>query len=77
MVEGPLARECGLETDQTDFAPSDRECVLGAIHQRTAEFLVQSPPEAHADIQQGLTAFGFFNGVDDEKLGPSTRETSN
>src|SRR5450759_2971907 len=85
VVEGPLARECGLKTDQTDFAPNDRECVLGAIHQRTAEFLVQLqgdalaeaklPPEAHADIQQGLTAFGFFNGADDGKFGPSTRTT--
>jgi uncharacterized protein YecT (DUF1311 family) len=78
-----LARECELKTDQTDFAPRDRECVLGAIHQRTTEILAQLqgdaldeaklPPEAHADIQQGLTAFGFFNEADDGKFGPSTR----
>ena len=79
-----FARECGLKTDQTEFAPSDRECVLDAIHQRTTEFLAQLqgdalaeaklPPEAHVDIQEGLTAFGFFNGAEDGKFGPSTRK---
>ncbi len=78
-----LARECGLKKDQIDFAPSDRECILDAIHQRATEFfaLLQGdalaeanlPPEARADIQQGLTAFGFFNGAKDGKFGPSTR----
>jgi uncharacterized protein YecT (DUF1311 family) len=78
-----LARECGLKTDQTDFAPNDRECVLGAIHKRTADILAQLqgdaldeaklPPQAHADIQNGLSIFGFFNGVQDGKFGPRTR----
>lgn len=79
-----LARECGLKTDQTDIAPSDRECVLNAFHQRTTEFLAQLqgdaldeaklPPEALFDLQQGLTAFGFFSGAEDGKFGPSTRK---
>lgn len=53
------------------------------MHRRTTEFLSQLqgdaldeaklPPEALADIQQGLTAYGFFNGADDGKFGPSTR----
>lgn len=78
-----LARECGLKTDQIDFAPNDRECVLGVIHKRTADVLSQLqgdaldeaklPPQAHADIQHGLTLFGFFNRAEDGKFGPSTR----
>ena len=78
-----LARECGLKTEQKDFATGDRDCVLGGIRRRTTEFLSQLqgdaldeaklPPEALSDIQSGLTAYGFFNGADDGKFGPSTR----
>lgn len=80
---GALARQCGLKSGQTDFTPSDKGCVLSAIHRRTTAFLSQLqgdaleeaklPPEAHVDIQQGLTAFGIFNGAEDGKFGPSTR----
>src|SRR5450432_3746198 len=41
-----LSRECGLKTDQTDFAPRDRECVLDAIRQRTTKFLAQLQGDA-------------------------------
>ena len=78
-----LSGECGLETGRTQFAPSDRKCVLDALHQRTAQFLARLQgdalaeaklaPEAHVEIQHGLTAFGFFNGAEDGKFGPNTR----
>jgi uncharacterized protein YecT (DUF1311 family) len=78
-----LGGECGLETGQTQFSPDDKKCVLDAFNQRTAQFLAQLHgdalteaelvPEAHVEIQDGLTAFGFFNGTEDGKFGPKTR----
>ena len=74
---------CRLMPQQTFFLPAQRQCVLAAYRNRTANYrsqltgdaLVESTlsPEEHVKVQELLISLGLLNGQADGEFGPLTR----
>src|SRR6516225_225072 len=79
-----LARFCRLKREQTNFNPTQRDCVLSGYRHRaqlyraklTGDALTESllTPEQHVQIQQTLVARNYLASDDvDGEFGPNTR----